>query len=205
MIKLQDFARECGVTDRAIQKHLKTYAEELEGLFQRKGPNGTWLTDEACEILRSKMRQQPLAVFEADPRIGQLEHELAEVKAAAKKVWEQSALKDQTIASLVEQNKLLQLKADSVVRLEADNELARAKAAEAERKAQEAQGGLVAAQNDLAQAHEAFERDLGRKNAQLQAWEQYATDLAAYVQMKPFKRWISGATKPTPPVFENAK
>lgn len=62
MIKLQDFARECGVTDRAIQKHLNTYAEELEGLYQRKGPNGTWLTDEACEILRSKMRQQPIGV-----------------------------------------------------------------------------------------------------------------------------------------------
>lgn len=62
MIKLQDFARECGVTDRAIQKHLKTYADELEGLYQRKGPNGTWLTEEACEILRSKMRQNPIVI-----------------------------------------------------------------------------------------------------------------------------------------------
>lgn len=66
MIKLQDFARECGVTDRAIQKHLKTYAEELEGLYQRKGPNGTWLTDEACEILRSKMKQQPIVVGDGE-------------------------------------------------------------------------------------------------------------------------------------------
>lgn len=66
MIKLQDFARECGVTDRAIQKHLKTYAEELEGLYQRKGPNGTWLTEEACEILRSKMKQQPIAVVDSE-------------------------------------------------------------------------------------------------------------------------------------------
>ena len=66
MIKLQDFARECGVTDRAIQKHLKTYAAELEGLYQRKGPNGTWLTDEACEILRSKMKQLPPAVIDGE-------------------------------------------------------------------------------------------------------------------------------------------
>ena len=66
MIKLQDFARECGVTDRAIQKHLKTYAEELEGLYQRKGPNGTWLTDEACRILRSKMKQQPIVVGDSE-------------------------------------------------------------------------------------------------------------------------------------------
>ena len=61
MIKLQDFARQQGVTDRAIQKHLNTYAEDLEGLYERKGPNGTWLTDEACEILRSKMKQQPIS------------------------------------------------------------------------------------------------------------------------------------------------
>lgn len=66
MIKLQDFARQCGVTDRAIQKHLKTYAADLEGLYQRKGPNGTWLTDEACEILRSKMKQQPLLILDAE-------------------------------------------------------------------------------------------------------------------------------------------
>lgn len=66
MIKLQDFARQQGVTDRAIQKHLKTYASELEGLYQRKGPNGTWLTDEACEILRSKMKQQPIVVGDSE-------------------------------------------------------------------------------------------------------------------------------------------
>ena len=43
MIKLQDFAKECGVTDRAIQKHLVKYADELNGLYERKGPNGTCL------------------------------------------------------------------------------------------------------------------------------------------------------------------
>lgn len=66
MIKLQDFARQCGVTDRAIQKHLKTYAAELDGLYQRKGPNGTWLSDEACEILRSKIKRQPMVILDAE-------------------------------------------------------------------------------------------------------------------------------------------
>lgn len=32
MIKLQDFAKECGVTDRAIQKHLKNHESQLERL-----------------------------------------------------------------------------------------------------------------------------------------------------------------------------
>jgi len=65
MIKLQDFAKQMHVTDRALQKHLKNYPDEFAGLYQRKGPNGTWLTDEACELLRSKMRIQPTAVADA--------------------------------------------------------------------------------------------------------------------------------------------
>lgn len=94
MIKLQDFARECGVTDRAIQKHLKTYAAELEGLYKRKGPNGTWLSDEACEILRSKMRTTQVMIFDAslNERLQELEKEnkelLKEVNAARKEAVE---------------------------------------------------------------------------------------------------------------------
>ena len=87
MIKLQDFARECGVTDRQIQRLLKKYEEDLTGLYERKGPNGTWLTDEACELLRSKMRQLPPAVIDAETfrendelkkRIRELETRLSE-------------------------------------------------------------------------------------------------------------------------------
>lgn len=85
MIKLQDFARQMGVTDRAIQKHLKKYAAELEGLYQRKGPNGTWLTEEACEILRNKMRQQPIAVADAKT-VSEKEAAEAEAKRLSKEL-----------------------------------------------------------------------------------------------------------------------
>jgi predicted DNA binding protein len=64
MIKLQDFARQNGVTDRAIQKHLKKYESELEGLFERRGSNGTWLSDEACRFLLGKMKTNPVVVLE---------------------------------------------------------------------------------------------------------------------------------------------
>ena len=162
MKKLQDFARECGVTDRAIQKHLKTYAEELEGLYQRKGPNGTWLSDEACEILRSKMKQLPPAVFTPDPSVQELEQDLAEVKILAKEYWEQLKEKEKSMRLLIEQNNDLQLKAASVARLEADNEAAREKAAQAEKDAQKAQKELVDAQA-------AYEEDLRKKNDRIQA------------------------------------
>ena len=66
MIKLQDFAKECGVTDRAIQKHLKNHESQLEGHFQRRGKNGTWLDPTAQEYIRSLMIQQPVVVGDSD-------------------------------------------------------------------------------------------------------------------------------------------
>lgn len=62
MIKLQDFARECGVTDRTIQKHLKNHEAELTGHYQRRGKNGTWLDEEAQDFIRGLMIQQPVVV-----------------------------------------------------------------------------------------------------------------------------------------------
>lgn len=80
MIKLQDFATQQGVTDRQVQRLLNKYEDELAGLYQRKGPNGTWLTEEACDILRSKMRQAPAAVIEKDARVTELEARVRELE-----------------------------------------------------------------------------------------------------------------------------
>lgn len=80
MIKLQDFARERGVTDRQIQRLLQKYAAELEGLFQRKGPNGTWLSEEACEILRSKMKSNPVSEVVDTREVDELKKKLAEAE-----------------------------------------------------------------------------------------------------------------------------
>lgn len=66
MKKLRDFARKRGVTDRAVQQLLKKYAAEFEGLVERRGHNGTWLSDEACELLISKMKINPVVVLEND-------------------------------------------------------------------------------------------------------------------------------------------
>lgn len=63
MIKLQDFARECGVTDRTIQKHVAKHEEALAGHFERKGPNGTWLDEYAQEYIRGLMIQPPPPVL----------------------------------------------------------------------------------------------------------------------------------------------
>lgn len=118
MIKLQDFAKQQGVTDRAIQKHLKTYATELEGLFERKGPNGTWLSEEACEILRSKMKQQPLSFptrDEADMRrIQDLEEEISYLR-------KQNYKQVEAVKALAEANASLSAQIIDFKRLEGEN------------------------------------------------------------------------------------
>lgn len=62
MIKLQDFARACKVTDRAIQKHIKKHAAELDGHVHRNGPNGTWLDEFAQDFIRARMIRPQIVV-----------------------------------------------------------------------------------------------------------------------------------------------
>ena len=100
MIKLQDFARQCGVTDRAIQKHLKTYAAELEGLYQRKGPNGTWLSDEACDILLTKIKRQPAMILDpqSNSRLTELEEENKRLREMLDKAQERVSLAQELLS-----------------------------------------------------------------------------------------------------------
>ena len=95
MIKLQDFARQQGVTDRAVQKILKKYESELEGLFERKGTNGTWLSDEACSVLRSKMKAQPTDVYDDSK-----DREIERLKDRIKELEERMERKDVLIEKL---------------------------------------------------------------------------------------------------------
>lgn len=163
MKKLQDFAREMGVTDRMIQKHLRTYAAELEGHYERKGPNGTWLDDEAQDIIRSKMRQAPVAVFEEDPRVNRQQIEIEDLREQLKK-------KDNVLYGLIDKNEALQSQLEDLKLLSdgkeeaekkvADLELAltrsRDVAEEAEKKAAEAEDLAVS----IRRAKLEVERDL---------------------------------------------
>ncbi len=88
MIKLSDFARQQGVTDRQVQRLINKYATELEGHFERRGQNGTWLSDSACELLRSKMKSKPVAVFEVDPRVIELQAENNKLHEKLSEVYE---------------------------------------------------------------------------------------------------------------------
>lgn len=185
MIKLQDFARECGVTDRAIQKHLVKYADELDGLYQRKGPNGTWLTEEACEILRSKMKQQPLVLGDA-----QTKADFEEVKKKYEQLLERHAAlserhallsdwkaeKAQQIADAENTQRLLVASEEEKKQLEAkieeigaENAALSDEKAKAEEKTQEASEAAQRAQDELTAAQER-ERELREYLGALEAW-----------------------------------
>ncbi len=138
-VKLQDFAKQNGVTDRAIQKHLKKHEAELEGHFWRKGPNGTWLDEFAQMYIKNLLREQPMVVYEHNEKIELLEQENKMLLKALNEA------KDKVI-ELTEINSQLNLKAAETARLEADNEAQKVKVAEAEKNAQKAQEELTEAQ-----------------------------------------------------------
>ena len=153
VIKLQDFAKECGVTDRAIQKHLVKYADELNGLYERKGPNGTWLSDAACDILRSKMKQQPIVVSD-----GSLARQAEKLKSENVQLLKELHNVQTDIIELQKQNTKLIAENARISLLEADNEAKAQKLADAEKSAQ-------SANLKLSEATKAFED----KEQQLQA------------------------------------
>lgn len=63
MVKLVDFARDNGVTDRAIQKHIQKHEFELVGHIDRQGNSGTWLDETAQNYIRGLLLRQPIAVI----------------------------------------------------------------------------------------------------------------------------------------------
>lgn len=116
MIKLRDFARERGVTDRQVQRLLKKYEEQLAGQFERRGQNGTWLTDEACEFLISKMRSSPVVVGDGEQlrEHMQLRKENDELLRENKELWKQIAdLNQQLRLAAEEKAEQMKLLADA--------------------------------------------------------------------------------------------
>lgn len=123
MIKLNDFARAQGVTDRQIQRLIKKYAAEIEGKYERKGPNGTWLSDEACDFLRSKMKAQPIALYDdaKDRQIQALEADKKELKEENDKLRKErdKAQDDLFVAKQV----IIELKDKEILYLEEKNKV----------------------------------------------------------------------------------
>lgn len=211
MITIKDYAKETGVSYEAVRQRIKRYEKELEGHIHRQGRT-QFLDDVAVAFLNEHRLQNPVVMYDrgAGEDFRALEQELAESRAEAKDYWEQLKKKEESMAYLIRRNEQLEIKANSVARLEADNAVAKEKADRAEKAA-------LDAQKELTEAHKAFEKDrqkkeleikkkdeeIQEKNERIQAWERYATEVSEYERQSSLKKLFGLVQKPTPPVFED--
>lgn len=163
MTKLQDFAAQQNVTERQIYRLLQKYADELQGLYERRGQNGTWLTDEACEILHSKMRQQPVIVSD-----GSLARQAEELKAKNLELLEELHTVQADMIELQKQNTKLIAETARISLLEADNDVKTQKLAAADDEKQQLQAEIMQLRQQLESEKQRpltlRERFFGRKN-----------------------------------------
>lgn len=161
MISIKDYAKETGVSYEAVRQRIKRYESDLEGHIQKQGRT-QYLDDFAIAFLNEHRLQNPVVLFDkgAGEDFRALQNELQEVKTLAKDYWEQLKQKESTMAILVQQNEEYRLQTNSIARLEADNEAAKEKAAQAEEKA-------LNAERELAEAcQRALEAENREKKAQ---------------------------------------
>lgn len=149
-IKLQDFARQQGVTERTVQKHLKKHEAELEGHFERKGPNGTWLDEYAQDFIKGHLIQSPIVVY--DNEAARLKDENLELQKRLTAAYERLSNAQEYQMSLLEDlnaQKLLAAKTEEAeqARMRALNELE-----EARQKAQTAEDIAEAEAQEAARA-----------------------------------------------------
>ena len=163
MIKLQDFAAQQNVTERQIYRLLQKYADELQGLYERRGQNGTWLTDEACEILHGKMRQQPVIVSD-----GSLARQAEELKAKNLELLEELHTVQADMIELQKQNTKLIAETARISLLEADNDVKTQKLVTADEENQQLQAEIEKLRQQLESEKQRpltlRERFFGRKN-----------------------------------------
>lgn len=175
VIKLQDFARDQGVTDRAIQKHLKKYEAELAGLFERKGPNGTWLTEEACEFLRGKMvTPPPPVIYSEDPRVERLEGRVAELEAKLEKKEAMLTVAQEQVQEAQRNVNALQAKVDERRALEAANRSLERDVEDLKREIESKDAEIRAATEKAEQERQAAAEHVADVEGKLQTAEQTA-------------------------------
>lgn len=106
MIKLQDFAKEKGVTDRTIYRHLKNHEKELKKHFSRKGKQGTWLDEYACDFISNLLNTNSIG----SPTATKIMEELDKLKSDKITLLEEIKQRDEIIIGLQNQNKQLEMK-----------------------------------------------------------------------------------------------
>lgn len=151
-----------GITDRAVQKHLQKYAAEFEGHVDRQGPSGTWLDDTAQEILRSKIKRQPIAVFEEDPRVERLQTENADLQNRLLKAFElldKMQQKNDVLQASLDEQKLIAAQVGEATRRAEEAEQAASEERERAKKIEQENAALISKKIDVELALTAAEKE----------------------------------------------
>ena len=196
LIRVREFADECGCTPQNIYLHLKNYAAELEG-HTHQGRRGILLDAYAQDFIRQAMYPKELST---DNSVQKLQEEVAELRGALFHANRQgmelaaklAATEGERDRALIDAGQYQKLLAESTQEKEArERELADAHQ-QAQEEAEKADRldkllGKVQDERDAAEAREA-------------AWKKYAADLEVYNAKKWWQR--RKADRPVAPVMQ---
>lgn len=177
VITLRDYAKQNNISYEAVRKQVVRYQDELAGHLIRDGRQ-QFLDEEAVAFLDARRQKNPVAIIqiEKDEKIEQLENENKQL------LLKLATVQDALLAEKDKTDVLLAEKRDEIALLEADNEAARVKVAEAEENAQKAFQELVEVKEDLS-----------KKNDEIRRLEEYAAEVAAYNALPGWRRFFAKA------------
>lgn len=161
-MKLSDFARVYGISERHARRLLVENEADMLGHYERQGNKGTVIDNIGVDILKSKLQKSyDVKIESASERERQLEGTITELSMRYAAAMEKLAENAGAVA-------LLEAAKENVSRLEADRKEAQEQRLEAEKRAQEAE--------ETAGAAEAEAERVRAENEELKALlEQIAT------------------------------
>lgn len=183
LIRVREFAQNCGCTPQNIYGHLKTYAAELEGhTFQGKGRQGVLLDGYAQDFLRSVMYPKEIADNALMDEINKLRAQLLQMGV------ENTRLASQLASTEGERDRALLEAGQYHKALTASQEAEEAKDAELQQAAEALEKMRDEAHMRLQEADAAEQRELeAQKRAELAEAE-----LAAYKALPWYKKIFRG-------------
>lgn len=109
MIKLQDFAHSRGVTDKAVYKHLNKHKEELQEHIEKRGKNGTWLDDYACDFISNLMISNPVVLGDS-----QQQQEIDQLKKKNEELMDKLLMAQEVIINMKDEMTNLKIENSSL-------------------------------------------------------------------------------------------
>jgi chromosome segregation ATPase len=111
-VRISELARQLGVSDRTIYKHLQKVEQDLEGHIQRHGVKGTWLDDTAQAAIKSRVVPALPPMVVSDSALAseneKLKAELIDLQRKVIEMQETAAQQREQLALATANQKLLQ-------------------------------------------------------------------------------------------------